>query len=469
MEREPTMLEQLLEEYRAKNKKSLEIFTRAQARLPGGTARSTNFYPPFPCYASHGEGKYLIDVDGNKRLDFVNNMTAQVLGHSDPDVVRALQEQAARGTSWAAPTELEVIWADLLVQRLPSVDAIKFANSGTEATMFAIRAAKAYTGKPKVAKFEGGMHGYHDYVQFSVHPPGNSLSGPRQRPLPIPDMGGISDAIKSELVILPFNDLERTSEIIRQHKDGLACVIVEPVLGVGGRIPATPEFLKALREVTAESDVLLIFDEVMFFRLSVGGAQQYYGVPPDLTALGKVIGGGLPVGAVGGRREVMAVFDPLKGRPRVIHSGTFTANPMTAVAGIATLQKLDTAAIAHLNRLGDRVQHELSRVFATAGIPACVTGLGSIFQIHFTAKPPTCYRDTLQNDQSLLRQLFFWLHNNETYVSPVGMVCMSLPMENQDVDKLVSLVAELVRQVGRQRSGTQALSSIAPTRSSDVT
>ncbi len=450
------MLDSLLAAYRAKNRKSFELFVQAQEFLPGGNTRTTQFHAPFPCYASHGEGKYLIDVDGNRRLDFANNMGAMVLGHADPDVVRALQEQAARGTSWAAPSGLEIIWAELLTQRLPAVDTVRFTNSGTEAAMFAIRGAKAYTGKRKVAKFEGGMHGSHDYGQFSVRPLDSLLSGPRHRPVPFPQMSGLSEGIRGELVILPFNDLDQTSDLIQEHKDDLACVIVEPVLGVAGMIPAAPGFLKGLRRVTTESDVLLIFDEVLTFPISMGGAQEHYDVYPDLTVLGKVIGGGLPVGAFGGRKETMAVYDPSKGPPTVMHSGTFAGNPLTAAAGIATLRKLDAGAIAHLNRLGDRVRRELNRVFAEPGIPACVTGLGSLFHVHFVAQPPMCYRDTLQNDEHMLRAFFFWLFNNDVYVVPRGMASLSLPMDDQDVDRLVALVAEFGDQLAREPKGVRS-------------
>jgi glutamate-1-semialdehyde 2,1-aminomutase len=318
--------------------------------------------------------------------------------------------------------------------------------------MFAIRAAKAHTGKPKVAKIEGGMNGSSDYGQFSVRGPGSFLAGPSHRPTPIPSMAGLSEALKGEMVILPFNDLEHSAAIIRHHKDDLACVIVEPVLGVGGMIPATPEYLEGLRQVTAECGVLLIFDEVITFRVSVGGAQEYYGVSPDLTALGKVIGGGLPVGGVGGRRDIMAVFDPTAGDPPITLSGTFCANPLTAVAGIATLKKLNAAAIAHLNRLGDRVRRELTRVFADVGVPACVVGLGSLFQVHFTATTPMCYRDTLRDDQRLLRMLFFWLHNNGVFILPRGLACVSLPMNDQDIDRLVALVADFAGQLRRESS-----------------
>ena len=433
--------------YAGRNAASHRKFVEAAEVLPGGNSRSSVYVDPFPCYAEHGRNQYVQDIDGNRRTDFTNNMTSLILGHADPDVVKALQVQAGLGTAYAAPTLLEVEWARALVQRVPSLDKVRFANSGTEGTLNAIRAAKQFTGRPMVAKFEGGYHGTHDYVEFSFKPAESPRIGPRSQPIAVPDTGGVSEAIRSEVVILPFNDIENTVGLIRHYGRALACVIIEPVQGGCGILPATSNFLRALREVTSECGVILIFDEVIAFRITSSGAEGHYGVAPDLHAYGKIIGGGLPVGAVGGRADIMSVFDPRSGAPQVDHAGTFNANPMVAAAGLTTLTKYNEDAVESLNALGEELRRKLTELFVKNAFPACVTGVSSLFNFHFQATPPACYRDTFRNDKDGLKALFLWLHNNDVQLVARGMGCLSLPMTSDDVDHLVALVLDFIKRV----------------------
>lgn len=421
--------------YLARNRRSAELYARALNVLPGGNSRTTVFFSPYPFYAVRGEGFRVWDADGNVRVDFLNNYTSLILGHAHPKVVAAIAEAAARGASFAAPTEYEIQLAEELCRRVRSVERVRFTNSGTEATMLAIRAARAYTGRPKIAKFEGGYHGSHDYAAVSVSPDPDR-AGPAERPRPVPDGPGVPDAVLGTVVVLPYNDLEAVRRILEVEGREIAAVLVEPLMGAGGAIPATVEFLRGLRELTRQYGIVLIFDEVIAFRLAYGGAQAYFGVEADLTTFGKIIGGGLPIGALGGRAEIMDLFDPR--RPdRIGHGGTFNANPVAMAAGLATLAELTPAAYEHLNRLGELARRRLRQAFERLGIPAQVTGAGSIFAVHFTAEPVTDYRSARRGAHpQLLCRLHLGLLNEGVIIAPRGMGCISTPMTEAEVELL---------------------------------
>ena len=311
-------LRRVSEEYLARNRRSREMADRAAGVLPGGTTRTTTFFAPFPPVLVSGEGAEIVDVDGNRRVDYLNNYTSLILGHAHPEVLARAQAVASRGTAFSSPTEQEVRLAEVLVERVASVDQVRFTNSGTEATMAAMRLARAFTGRPTVARFEGSYHGTHDYTAT----PG----------------AGIPEPIGDLMVTLPFNDIGGCEKVIGQLGDSLAAVIIEPVLGAGGVIAADREFLDFLRRETLRAGALLIFDEIITFRLHEGGAQATYGIRPDLTTFGKIIGGGFPIGGFGGREDVMALLHPTRGSIR--WGGTFNGNPVSAAAGIATLESL---------------------------------------------------------------------------------------------------------------------------------
>jgi glutamate-1-semialdehyde 2,1-aminomutase len=411
----------VVERYHAATPRSLELHERAARALPGGNTRTTLFMQPYPFYFDYGSGCRVYDVDGNERLDFLNNYTSLILGHAHPQVVAAVQRQIARGASAAAPSELEIALAEAIERRLPSVDLLRFTNSGTEATMLALRAARAYTGREKIGKFVGSYHGSHDYAAVDLaateHP-------------------GIPAAVADSLVALPFNDGAAVERIVEAHRHELAALIVEPVMGASGVIAAQPGFLELLRAVTERHGIVLIFDEVIAFRLGYGGAQGYFGVQPDLTTLGKIIGGGLPVGALGGREAIMACFDPR--RPGHIgHGGTFNGNPMTMAAGLATLEQLTPAVFERLEALTIELKQKLCALFDTLGVPAQVNQIGSLFNIHFASTPVTDYAALCASDREQIARLHLALLNHGVVLAGRGMGCLSVPIGSAEIDAFV--------------------------------
>lgn len=422
--------------YRARTGASFQAHEQALSVLPGGVSRNIVYHEPYPLFCSAGDGAYVEDLDGNRYLDVLGNYTALVLGHRHPAVLEALRSQLERGTAWAAATASEAVLARLLGERVPSVEQVRFTASGTEATMVALRAARAITGRPLVAKFEGGYHGLHDYAMVSLHPSSDAASGDADgRPRAIA-ADGIPPAVRDSVVVLPFNDPDRVEAIISSFAPELAAVIVEPVMGVAGVIPPQVGFLQALREVTSRLGILLIFDEVMTFRLGWGGAQERFGVVPDMTTFGKMIGGGLPVGAVGGSRKLMKVFDPPT--PRVLLSGTFHANPMTLAAGVATLQQLTPSVIDKLNRRGDDLVAWLLSETAELSRAIQVTSAGSLFNIHFNPQAVNNYRSASLGDVETLKWLHLALLNEGVLIGPRGIGCVCTAMGDVDFERLRS-------------------------------
>ncbi|MFQ5914838.1 MAG: aspartate aminotransferase family protein [Nitrospinota bacterium] len=432
--------------FAARNPRSRELHERARRSLPGGSTRELTYFAPFPLYVSRGEGPRIWDVDGNVRIDLFNNATTLILGHAHPEVVRAVQEAAALGTSFASATEWEVRLAEMLIERLPSVERIRFCNSGTEATMLAVRAMRAITGRPKIAKFEGGYHGSFDEVSLSVHPSAEA-AGDRRSPHPVPDSEGIPPGLLGNVVVLPFNDLEAVSERLRTLRAEVAGVLVEPMMGTAGMIPPRPGFLQGLRDLTRELDVLLAFDEVMMFRLSRQGAQGFFGVTPDLTCLGKIIGGGVPVGALGGRTDIMAIFDPSAGRARVPHAGTFNANPVTMAAGVATLELLDEPAFEQLAADGEYLRANLRELLRPAGFPAQLTGEGSLFKLHFTAEEVVDSRSAHTSDRELERLMFLYALNRGVFINSLARGCLSTVTRQAEIDALLRVAEDFFREI----------------------
>src|SRR5512133_2306073 len=295
--------------YLEPDSRSFRFYQRATGVMPGGNSRGTVYTPPYPMYVERGYGCRVVDVEGQERVDFINNLTSLVLGHAHPKVVEAVGSQIQRGSAFSWPTESEVRLAEILTSRVPSVERVRFTNSGTEAVMTAVKGARAYTGRPKIAKFEGCYHGAYDYVEVSLDPTPEAGGDPKA-PLPVLYSPAASPNILQDVVVLPFNDLAATEAILERNRDSVAAVIVDPMPNRAGLIPAKPGFLPALREITRRLGMLLIADEVITFRLGFGGAQGLFGFGADLTTFGKVIGGGYPVGGVGGSAEVMSVFDP---------------------------------------------------------------------------------------------------------------------------------------------------------------
>ena len=424
-----------LERYLELTAKSRAAWERAKEHLPGGDSRTSIFWAPYPVFAEHGEGCRLWDLDGMERIDFANSMTSIILGHADPQVTAAVQQQATQGFVYNAPNQHQIELARLLCQRIPSMDMVRFTNSGTEATMNALRGARAFTGRIKFAKAEGGYHGTHDAVEISVRTDPR-LGGDPERPTSVPGVAGLPPEVADHVVVLPYNDTIATRQLLEEHRGQLAAVMVEPVLGGSGMIPADHEYLATLRDFTRSDGSALIFDEVISYRVAPGGAQEYYGITPDLTALGKIIGGGFPVGAFGGRRDIMEQFDPTQG-PKVDHSGTFNANPMTMVAGASTLSQLRPETYTRLAALAEDLKDGIREVAAELEAPLQVTGLGSLFGLHFTSDPVRNYRDVAASNRDLRQKVFWGLMNEGIFCTPNLVMCLSTPMGEGEVDAFV--------------------------------
>jgi glutamate-1-semialdehyde 2,1-aminomutase len=411
---------------------SRRLFTEAREYLPGGDSRSTLFYHPYPAVMDRGEGCWLFDLDGNRLLDLTGNHSSLIHGYGHPSIVEAVQRQLRKGTCFPGSTEAQVHLARLLCRRIPSLERVRFANSGTEAAMNATRAARAFTGRAGIAKVEGGYHGTADEFMVSVHPP-KADAGPRSRPKSIAGSLGLAPDAAGNVVVLPFNDPDGAAEVIESARDRLAAVVVEPVLGSAGMIPAEQDYLERLRKVTSRHGIVLIFDEVVSVRVAVGGAQEYFGVQPDLTCLGKLIGGWFPLGGFGGRTDIMALFDPSQGGPAIPHPGSYNANPIAMVAGAATLELLTATAIAQLNTRGEAVRRDLASAFDEAGVAAQITGLGSLFAMHLTGQPVRSYRDTMAARSDLRHQIFLGLYNEGILIDPRGVGTLSTVIDDEGI------------------------------------
>lgn len=445
-ELEPKAAEILAREqatYERSNPRSREAFERSCRVLPGGVSRTLCYFPPFPCQTAYGEGCWMVDVDGHRRLDLFNCATTLILGHRPPVVVKAVDEQLQRGTAFQTNSGLETVLAEMLVERVASVEQIRFTNSGSEGTQMAIRAARAFTGRPKIAKMEGGYHGTHDCVENSVRVLAGS-GGPADAPVPVAGSAGITPGVLNDVVIIPYNNLEAAKRILAAHASDLACVIVEPILGSVGFVPAEREFLVGLRQEAQRLGIIFILDEVQSFRLDRGGAQKLFGITPDLTCFGKIIGGGFPVGAFGGRRDIMAQFNTTTGGGLIPHAGTFNANPITMTAGIATMEQLTEPAYARLNKTGDELRDRLNVLGARHQVPMYVSGIGSMFKVHFSEHPVRCYRDTLQSSNLVHSALFLFGLNRDVFLSEGGRCCLSVPIGEVEIGKYLAVVEDFL-------------------------
>ena len=431
--------------YASPDSMSARLWQRAQTVMPGGNSRTTVFMAPRPIYAAEGEGCWLTDVDGERRLDLLNNYTSLIHGHAHPAVTDAAARRLARGASFPLPTPEEIDLAALLAERVASVEQVRFTNSGSEAVMVAIKAARGFTGRPKIAKFEGAYHGSYDWAEVSL---GSSPAnwGPLEAPASIPYSKGTPPSVLDEVVVLPFNHARLAAARIEREAENLAAVILDPVPNRVGLIPARAEFLAAVREVTSAHGILLIFDEVISFRVGHGGAQGVFGMRPDLTTFGKIIGGGFPVGAVGGRADVMAVFDPRDGKPAVPHGGTFNANPVTMAAGLAAMRLMDEAAYARLDEMGETLRSGLRACLERAGVPGAVTGMGSLFRIHPSDRVLVDYRSAVADDaeKQRLDRLHRALLDHGVLISPTGLGCLSTAVTEAEIEYFLEIVNHCV-------------------------
>jgi glutamate-1-semialdehyde 2,1-aminomutase len=385
--------------------RSAQLYERARAVMPGGNTRRTVFTPPFPAYAASAQGPYVVDVEGQRRLDFVNNYTALIHGHAHPRILEAVVRQLSLGTAVSFPTESEIRLAELLVERVDSIEQLRFTNSGTEAVMMAIQAARAFTGRSKIAKFDGCYHGSYENAE----------------------------------VLLPFNQPDTVERLLRQHGSELAAVLVDPLPHRPGFLDPVAELLPRLRQITRELGVLLISDEIISFRLDYHGPQHNYGYAADLTTLGKIIGGGFPVGAFGGRADVMALFDPTHPGPQISHGGTYNGNPVTMIAGYEAMAMLTPEAYDRIGALGQRLRIGLANVFETRGLSWQVTGQGSLFKLHPHPRPLVDYQSALPTpgEQSTVEQFYLAMLGNGIMLTPDLAGALSTPMTEREVDEFV--------------------------------
>ena len=382
--------------------KSTALYQRALEVMPGGCSRNTVLRKPHPLYAVKGEGCYVTDIEGNSRIDFANNMASLIHGHCQPQVVAAVTEQLKKGTAFTLATEAEIFYAEHLCQRNAGFEHIRFVNSGTEAVMSCLKAARAFTGRAKIAKVEGAYHGLYDYAEVSQTANPDNW-GSAESPSSVPVSHGTPQAVLNDVIIIPFNDVDRAIQILDQYADELACVLVDVMPHRVGLIPASKAFISALYQWTRANNSLLVYDEVITFRASVGGAQEWYNERPDLTAMGKMIGGGFPVGALAGRKDIMDVMNPLTDKVLFPHSGTFSANPITMTAGLVSMALFDAPAVAYVNQLADSARRQIQEAIRIANIPACVTGSGSMFRVHLKPEVPVNYRTAFVNPNEARR------------------------------------------------------------------
>lgn len=428
------------EEFVRRTAKSRELYARAQRVLPAGVSYRIRMFEPYPFYVYSAHGSKVVDIDGNSYTDYWCTHFSMILGHSHPRIKKALEKQLEEGWNFGLEHELEVRYAELIKSLVPGAEMIRFSNSGTEANMYATRLARTFTKRSLIGKFEGGWHGGYDALHCAVKPPFEILPS-----------GGLVQGALSDTVVLPYNDIEGTRRIIGKRK--LASIVVEPVLGVGGMIPADREFLKGLRELCDETGTLLLFDEVITgFRLGLGGGQGYFNVRPDITVLGKIIGGGLPIGAVSGRRDIMEHMDHTKysGEDYCFQGGTGAANVLTLAAGEATIQALmDEPVYEKIDGLGQNLRTRLSETFSQSNFDARVTGAGSLFGIHFSKEK--CIRDTRHLSgqyKEQAKQMFSYLLNNGILLLspdlPHGAISYS--HSESEIETLVSAIQNYVHR-----------------------
>ncbi len=437
--------EAAVQKYMQKTPKSKENFNRAKQVLAGGETRTVAYYHPYPLTIETANGSRLTDSDGNIYIDFLNNYTSMIHGHSHPTITKAIADVLEKGTCIPAILPEQVELAEILCQRLPSVDRIRFCNSGTEATMFAVRTARAFNGKDAIIKMEGGYHGTTDWAEYSMV---NSDPVNRNPLKPIPESKGISHNAGKDLYIVPFNDLDAVEQTLAAHADEISAIIVEPVLGSLGIICPKPGYLQGLRILADKYDVLLIFDEVQTFRLSLGGAQELYGVTPDITAIAKIFGGGLPIGAFGGREDIMAVYDKTLAES-ISHTGTFNGNRPAMAGGIAAMKLLDQAAIDKLERLGSRLEMGLKKTIDDYQVPFSINRAGSLLQIHMVPKSPHNWLTVVAGFPLLpiCVLLHLELLNRGVFIATRGTIALSTVMNEEDIDFAIQAFTESVASI----------------------
>src|SRR5882724_4534107 len=423
--------------------KSDSLFKRAQQVIPGGVnspVRAFRAVGRTPLFIREAAGARITDADGNRYIDYVGSWGPMILGHAHPVVIEAIREAAARGTSYGAPTELEVELAEEIISAFPSIERVRLTSSGTEAAMSAIRLARGFTGRDRIVKFEGCYHGHSDSLLVKA---GSGLAT-----FGMPDSAGVPADFARNTIVVPYNDAEALSRTFEEQASGIACVIIEPVAGNMGCVPPNPGYLEAVRAIASRHGALLLFDEVITgFRLAYGGAQQVYGVKPDLTCLGKIIGGGLPVGAFGGRADVMDRIAPLG---PVYQAGTLSGNPLAVTAGLATLKLLRYSnPYEELERRSSTLEQGLRDAAAGAGIPSTVNRVGSMLTAFFTERAVTDWPSAKQCDVERYGRFFRAMLEEGVYLAPSQFECAFVSLAHTDelIDRTIQAAGRAMRNL----------------------
>jgi glutamate-1-semialdehyde 2,1-aminomutase len=441
----------IIDEYVRRTPLSKKLFERASKYSPAGVSHNIRYFQPYPFFVRKGEGSKLTDVDNNEYTDYWMVHMAAILGHAHPEVVKAVSRQVPLGFHYGTANETSVDLAEAICKNLPSGKMLRFCNSGLEATNYAVRLARGYTGKKTIIKMIGGWHGGNE-LQVAVTPPFNK-----------PESKGILDEQSRFVLAAPFNDINGTSSIIKQHPREIAGIIVEPMLGAGGCVPAETEYLKYLKEAADENDAILIFDEVITgFRVSLNSAQGYYHVKPNLTTLGKVIGGGLPIGALAGEEEIMNLTDhthsAAKGEYVWIGGGTFSMNPMSMTAGLATLRYLmqNPSVYDNIGELGESARTRVDKEFVDRGIPAKSLGIGSLLQTHFLRSEGLEIKNAVDKSSNTTKEKQFEYHFklllHGIFFLPEHEGAISTVHTQMDIDKLVEVSAMIAEEMRKPRA-----------------
>ena len=443
--------QQFIDRYTRRTPGSLRLYEQARRRLPGGVPGNAGFRPPYPLYVERAQGPFLWDVDGNRYVDSLIGGGPHILGHSPPAVMNAVAEQLSGGTSTIAPSPNSLALAERIQKHMPHMEMIRFVHTGSEAVHMSMRVARAFTGRQKIGKFEGNFHGGYDNLLIS----GTSYGGPEERPLSLPEGAGIPQSVLDDTVVLPFNNADATVALIEEHASELAGVVVEAVGGTWmAGIVAEQEFLQALREVTARHGILLIFDEVITgFRVALGGSTAVTGVTPDLVALAKTIGGGFPLGAFGGRRDVMeqAVTPPRDAddkRVNIFQSGTFQTNLVSLTAGLAMLSELEKPGVyEQLEDTGERVRGEIEKIGANLGLPIQATGQGPIFGVYFAEEPVRTIRDVLGSDREMAGTFYLGLVAHGVYITPYHLGFTNASQSDSEIEQVLEVCQTVLEAI----------------------
>ena len=427
-----------------KASKSKKLFERAKKTIPGGVNSPVRAFSPYPFFTSSAKGSKIFDVDGNKYIDYCMAYGPLILGHGNPKIQEKVKAQLLNGSMFGTPTELEVEFAEIIAQSVPCIDMMRVINSGTEATMHAIRVARGFTSRSKIIKFEGCYHGAHDYVLVKAGSGASTFGAPDSLGVPV-------NTIKNT-ILLPFNDEEAFVNTINKEGNEIAAVIIEPVIGNAGVILPNEGYLQLIRQITEEKGILLIFDEVITgFRLGTGGAQEHYNVNPDLVTLGKIIGGGFPIGAFGGKKEIMSLISPVG---KVYQAGTLSGNPISVTAGLTALKILldeRNRIYDSLRKSGEKMRKGLKEQAEDAKVPVQVNGLESMFQIFFIDKPVNNYSDAKSSDLNKFQRYRQKLLSKGIFVPPSQFeTCfLSVAHTDEDTEKSLEVMSTALKEIRR--------------------